>query len=75
MQRGAFATVTTRQDLQALRESLLAEIARIDDLRALGQMSDSEWLRRRAALKTQLMDVVRRIEAAGHPNRQKVSSS
>ncbi len=71
VQRGAFATATTRQELQALRESMLAEIARIDDLRALGQMNDSEWLRRRAALKTQLMDVVRRIEAAGHPNRQK----
>ena len=75
MQRGAFAAVTTKRELQTLRDSLLTEIAHIDDRHALGQMSDTDWLRRRANLKTQLMDVVRRMEIAGHANQPKVSSS
>lgn len=63
VQRGAFAAATKRE-LQALRDTLLTQIAHIDDRHALGQMNDTTWLRRRAALKTQLMDVVRRLETA-----------
>ncbi|MFZ1768838.1 MAG: hypothetical protein WAU00_06560, partial [Caldilinea sp.] len=66
MQRGAFAAASSRHDLQSVRESLLTEVARIDDLHALGQMNDNEWLRRRAGLKSQLLDVVRRLDATGH---------
>ena len=63
LQRGTLSTVTTRQDLQSMRDSLLTQIARIDDLHTLGQMGDTEWLRRRADLKAQLVDVMRRLES------------
>jgi mono/diheme cytochrome c family protein len=62
IQRGAFASTPSRRDLQVLQESLITEIARIDDLHALGQLSDTEWLRRRTNLKAQLMDVMRRLD-------------
>lgn len=71
VQRGAFSAVSTRQDLQTLRDTLLTEIARIDDLHALGQMGDNDWLRQRAGLKAQLMDVMRRLEGNGHGHHQK----
>jgi mono/diheme cytochrome c family protein len=63
IQRGAIASTTTNQELKTLQESLIAEIAKIDDLHALGQIGDTEWLRRRTNLKAQLMDVMRRLEA------------
>ncbi len=68
LQRGTLSTATTRQDLQTLRNSLLTQIASIDDVHALGQMGDTEWLRRRAELKAQLVDVMRRLESSrsGH---------
>lgn len=68
LQRGTLSAATTRQDLQALRDSLLTQIARIDDVHALGQIGDTEWLRRRAELKAQLVDVMRRLESSrgGH---------
>ncbi len=68
LQRGTLSTVTSRQDLLSLRDSLLSQIARIDDLHTLGQMGDTDWLRRRAELKAQLVDVMRRLESSrgGH---------
>ena len=63
IQRGAIASTTTNQDLQVLQESLIAKIAEIDDLHALGQIGDTEWLRQRTNLKAQLMDVMRRLDA------------
>jgi len=63
LQRGALTTVSTRQELQAQREQLLRAIARLDDRHVLGELSDSEWLRNRATLKAQLMDVMRRLES------------
>lgn len=63
IQRGVLASTTSRRDLQVLQESLIVEIARIDDLHALGQLSDTEWLRQRTNLKAQLMDVMRRLDA------------
>ncbi len=64
LQRGTLSSVTARQDLLTLRDSMLNQIARIDDMHALGQMGDTEWLRRRAELKAQLLDVVRRLESS-----------
>lgn len=63
IQRGVLASAPSRRDLQSLQESLIVEIARIDDLHALGQLSETEWLRRRTNLKAQLMDVMRRLDA------------
>ncbi len=66
LQRGTLTPVTTRQELHTLRNTLLTQIAQLDDQHALGQISDADWLRRRADLKAQLMDVVRRLEGAAH---------
>lgn len=74
LQRGAFTTATTRQELHGVRNALLTEIAHIDDQHALSQIGDAEWLRRRAALKAQLMEVMRRIEAGDHTSQSKASS-
>lgn len=62
LQRGTLAAATTPQEMSALRNTLLTQIAYIDDQHALGQISDTDWLRRRATLKAQLMDVVRRLD-------------
>jgi len=62
IQRGAFVTSMTQEELQRLRNTLLDEIARLDDLHALGQIDDKEWLRRRSYLKTQLMETVRHLD-------------
>ncbi|MFN3982319.1 MAG: hypothetical protein ACK4SA_18235, partial [Caldilinea sp.] len=70
IQRGAIANTTTNQELKILQESLIAEIAKIDDLHALGQIGDTEWLRRRTNLKAQLMDIMRRLEAVKQATQQ-----
>lgn len=62
IRRGALATPTTQEELQQLHDTLLDEIARLDDLHALGQLDDKEWLRRRSYLKAQLVETVRRLE-------------
>lgn len=69
IQRGAFATPTTQQEFQRLRNTLLDEIARLDDLHALGQIDDKEWLRRRSYLKTQLVETARRLEGLSGSDR------
>ena len=61
LQRGTLNMHYTRQDLGSLRDSLVVEIARLDDLHAMGEISDSEWLQHRSQLKAQLMDVIRRL--------------
>ena len=61
LQRGTLNMHYTRQDLGSLRDSLVVEIARLDDLHAMGEISDSEWLHHRSQLKAQLMDVIRRL--------------
>jgi len=60
--RGALTRPTTQEELQSLRNTLLDEIARLDDLHALGQIDDKEWLRRRSYLKAQLMEAVRHLD-------------
>lgn len=55
IQQGGFAASTTPENPEALRNALLDEIARLDDLHALGQIDDKEWLRRRSHLKAQLI--------------------
>jgi hypothetical protein len=62
MQRGTLSTQYTRQGLGELRETLLQNIAHLDDLRAMGTISPSEWMRQRAYLKAQLVDVMQRID-------------
>jgi mono/diheme cytochrome c family protein len=62
IQRGALSTQYTRQGLGELRETLLGRMAHLDDLRAMGSISPSEWMRQRAYLKAQLVDVMQRID-------------
>jgi mono/diheme cytochrome c family protein len=62
VQRGALSTQYTRQGLNELRESLLQRMAHLDDLRAMGTINSSEWMRQRAYLKAQLVDVMQKIE-------------
>jgi hypothetical protein len=52
----------SRADLSTLREQLIDRIARLDDLHAIGELSDSDWMRQRAQLKAQLVDVLGRLE-------------
>lgn len=51
----------TREGLIELRETLVAEVAHLDDLHALGDIGESEWMNRRSRLKAQLVDVMARI--------------
>jgi len=52
----------SRNDLGSLRETLLNRIAHLDDLHALGDVGDSDWMKQRAQLKAQLVDVLARLE-------------
>ena len=60
LQRGTVRSEYTRQDLTSLHDSLLARIAHVDDLRALGEISESEWIKQRSQLKAQRVDVIQR---------------
>lgn len=55
----------SRADLHTLSEMLLDRIARLDDLHAIGDVSDSDWMRQRAQLKVQLVDVMARLKSGG----------
>jgi hypothetical protein len=61
LQRGSIRTSYSQEDLVELRASLLQRIAHIDDLHALGELNETDWLRERAQLKTQLVDVIGRL--------------
>jgi mono/diheme cytochrome c family protein len=62
LQRGALASQPTRQTLYEQREALLGRLAQLDDARALGTINPNEWMRQRAYLKAQLVDVMQRID-------------
>ena len=62
LQRGTLAFSYSRQDLNHLRNSLIQQIAHVDDQRAAGAITDSTWLQQRSLLKAQLVDVMRRLE-------------
>jgi mono/diheme cytochrome c family protein len=62
IQRGTVRTGYSRTDLNDLRSSLLDRIARVDDLHAMGELNQAEWMRQRANLKVQLVDVVQQLE-------------
>ena len=62
LQRGTLAFSYSRQDLNQLRNSLIQQIAHVDDQRAAGAITDSAWLQQRSLLKAQLVDVMRRLE-------------
>ena len=62
LQSGSLAFTHSRQDLNQLRQSLIEQIAQVDDQHALGALTDSAWLRQRSLLKAQLVDVMRRLE-------------
>ncbi len=62
LQRGTLGTQHTRGGLSQLRETLLQRMAHLDDLHAMGEISQSEWLRQRSYLKAQLVDVMQRLE-------------
>jgi hypothetical protein len=62
LQRGALNTQYSRANLADLRESLLQRMAHLDDMHAMGEISQSEWIRQRSYLKAQLVDVMHRLE-------------
>lgn len=62
LQRGALAAQPTRRNLNDQRELLLQRLAQLDDGRALGTVTPNDWMRQRAALKAQLVDVMQRID-------------
>lgn len=66
-QTGALRKGYSRADLNSLSEQLLDRIARLDDLHAIGDLSDSEWMKQRAQLKVQLVDVMARMKSGGRP--------
>ncbi len=62
LQRGTLAFSYSRQDLNQLRNSLIQQIAHVDDQHAAGALTDSAWLQQRSLLKAQLVDVMQRLE-------------
>ena len=67
---GSVRTRSTKADLGALRDDLLDQLAHLDDLHALGEVNNNEWMRRRSRFKTQLLDVERRLRGAAQPKVQ-----
>jgi mono/diheme cytochrome c family protein len=63
---GALKSRYSRDDLNALHDGLLDEIAKLDDLHALGAVNEGEWMRRRAHLKAQLVEVTGMINRGKH---------
>jgi hypothetical protein len=61
-QRGTLAFGYSRQDLNQLRNSLIQQIAHVDDQHAAGAITNSAWLQQRSLLKAQLVDVTQRLE-------------
>ncbi len=49
------------EELRGQREALLDQIARLDDLHALGELDEAEWQRRREPLKRQLLAVSQQL--------------
>ncbi|MBK8051194.1 MAG: c-type cytochrome [Anaerolineales bacterium] len=64
LQRGTLSNTRSRKDLNSLRDSLLDQIAHLDDLHALGELDQATWLRQRAYLKAQLVDVMGQLGEA-----------
>jgi mono/diheme cytochrome c family protein len=62
LQRGTLAFGHSRQDLNQLRNSLIQQIAHVDDQHAAGAITNSAWLQQRSLLKAQLVDVTQRLE-------------
>jgi hypothetical protein len=60
LRRGGMAAAYSRQDLTELRESLLDQIAVVDDRHAAGELGAADWAAQRAYLKAQLVDVMQR---------------
>jgi len=67
---GAVRTQSTRADLASLREGLLDDLAHLDDLHALGDVNNNDWMRRRSRFKAQLLDVERRLHGAAQAKTQ-----
>lgn len=63
IQRGSFSGGSRRQDLAARRDALFNQIAHLDDLHALGDIDDADWMKQRAGLKTELLAVLQRLDA------------
>ena len=61
-QQGRLESADTPENLRAQRESLLQQIARLDDLHALGEVSDDAWRAQRAQLKNKLLEVDGRLK-------------
>lgn len=62
LQRGTLGAQPSRTNLADLREMLLQRIARLDDRHAMGEIGQPDWMRQRAYLKAQLVDVMHKLE-------------
>jgi mono/diheme cytochrome c family protein len=63
IQRGSLSSQYSSRGLADLRETLLQRMAHLDDLHAMGEINQSEWMRQRSYLKAQLVDVMQRMES------------
>ena len=59
--QGRLTPVDTPEDLRAQHKELVQSIARLDDLHALGEVSDGTWQAQRAQLKNKLLEVDGRL--------------
>ena len=57
VQRERSRSPQSAEQLAVRREELIDNIARLDDLRALGELGDSTWRKKRATLKRELLEI------------------
>ena len=60
-QQGRLESADTPENLRAQRDDLMQRIARLDDLHALGEISDDAWRGQRAQLKNKLIEIDGRL--------------
>jgi mono/diheme cytochrome c family protein len=64
LQRGTLDDHYTHSSLAELRETLIQRMAHLDDMHAMGQIGQAEWMHQRSYLKAQLVDVMQRLEGS-----------
>ena len=65
VQRERSRRAPTAEQLAARREALIAQVARLDDLHALGELDERAWQRKRARLKEEALDIAQAGQETG----------
>lgn len=65
VQRERSRRAPTAEQLAARREELIAQVARLDDLHALGELDERAWQRKRARLKEEALDIAQAGQETG----------